>query len=221
MAGALFYLRRRAKMSIVKEEVPQEYLSEEILLSEFISPEVAKQLIAEYTSIYNILLHTSEKQLVSVTGIGKAKIKRLVCMKVVIQRIEEERKKQIKSITGPKDVVAYCSDMQDLQQEEFRVLLLNTKNKILGQKSVFLGTVNSAPVSAREIFHAAVQNMATNIILLHNHPSGDPTPSREDKESTKSLVQAGKILNIQVMDHIIIGRNGYCSFKEEGYIDEL
>jgi DNA repair protein RadC len=221
MAGALFYLRRRTEMSIVKEEVPLEYLSEETLLSEFIAPEVAKQLIAEYASIYNILLHTTEKQLASVTGIGKAKIKRLACMKAVIQRIEDERKKQIKSIARPEDVVTYCADMQDLQQEEFRILLLNTKNKILAQKRIFLGTVNYSVVSAREIFHTAVQNMATNIILLHNHPSGDPTPSEEDKESTKRLIQAGKILNIQVVDHIIIGKHGYYSFKESGCIHEL
>lgn len=208
-------------MPVVKEEIPLEYLSEEVLLSEFIAPEIAKQLITEYASIYNVMMHTSEKQLASVTGLGKAKIKRLAYMKAVIQRIEQERKKQIQSIARPKDVVVYCADMQDLQQEEFRVLFLNTKNRILGQKRIFLGTVNSSLVSAREVFHAAVQNMATNIILLHNHPSGDPTPSREDQESTKQLVLAGKILNIQVIDHVIIGRNGYCSLKEKGYIDEF
>jgi DNA repair protein RadC len=207
-------------MSNVKEEIPLKYLSEETLLSEFISPAAAKQLIAEYTSIYNILLYTSEKQLASVTGLGKAKIKRISCMKAVIQRIEKERKIQMKSITGPKDVVVYCSDMKDLQQEEFRVLFLNTKNKILGQKLIFVGTVNSSLVSAREVFHAAVQNMATNIILLHNHPSGDPNPSVEDKESTNRLVEAGKILGIQVMDHVIIGKHGHYSFKENGCILE-
>jgi DNA repair protein RadC len=108
--------------------------------------------------------------------------------------------------------------MQDLQQEEIRVLLLNTKNKILGQKKVFLGMVNFSPASAREIFHVAVQVMATTIIVVHNHPSGDPSPSREDEEFTKRLEQAGNILNIPVFDHVIIGKHGYCSFKERGYL---
>ncbi|MDD4599852.1 MAG: DNA repair protein RadC [Negativicutes bacterium] len=207
-------------MSIDKEEIPLEYLPEETLLSEFVTSSAAKQLIAEYKSIYNILLRTSEKQLARVNGMGKSKIKKIVYIKEVIQRIEQERKKQIHCIVRPQDAAAYCSDMQDLQQEEFRVLLLDTKNKILGQKRVFLGTVNSSLVSAREVFHAAVQNMATNIILLHNHPSGDTAPSPEDNETTKRLVKAGKILNIQVIDHIIIGKNGYYSFKQDGSIDK-
>lgn len=207
-------------MSNVKEELPLEYLPEETLLSEFIAPEAAKHLIAEYTSLYRILLHTSETQLANVAGIGKKGIKRITCLKAVIQRLEAERKRQIQSIARPEDAVAYCNDMQDLQQEEFRVLFLNTKNQILANKRVFLGTVNSSPVSAREIFHAAVQHMATNIIVLHNHPSGDPNPSPEDKEATKRLIKAGKILNIQVIDHIIIGKRGYYSFKENGFAFE-
>ncbi|MEN6565526.1 MAG: JAB domain-containing protein [Veillonellales bacterium] len=104
-------------------------------------------------------------------------------------------------------------------KEKFRALLLDTKNKILAQKCVFIGTVNSSLVSAREVFDVAVQNMATHIILLHNHPSGEPSPSQEDKEVTKRLVRAGKILNIPVIEHIIIGKNGYFSFKEGGCLD--
>ncbi|MEN6413447.1 MAG: DNA repair protein RadC [Veillonellales bacterium] len=206
-------------MPIGKEETPLECLSEETLLSEFIAPPAAKQLIAEYVSIYNILQHTSEQQLAGITGIGKAKLRKLAYIKAVIQRMEQERKKQIQRIIKPQDAVAYCTDMQDLRQEEIRILLLDTKNKILAQKCVFIGTVNSSLVSAREVFYAAVQNMATNIIVLHNHPSGDPSPSQEDQEVTKRLVRAGKILNIPVIDHIIIGKNGYFSFKEGGCLD--
>lgn len=201
-------------MSIVKKEMPLESQSAESLLSEFIAPDAAKLLVAEYTSLYNILLHTSERQLAAVAGLNKVRLKRLGCIKAIFQLIEQERKKPLQSILNPEDVVTYCSDMQDLKQEEFRVLLLNTKNKILGEKRIFLGTVNFSLVSAREVFHAAVQHMATNIILLHNHPSGDPTPSDEDKKSTRLLMQAGEILNINVIDHVIIGKYGYYSFKE-------
>lgn len=204
----------------VKEELPLEYLPEEKLLSEFIAPEAARLLIAEYTSIYRILFHTSETQIARVAGIDKKGVKRISCLKAVIRRLEVERKKQMRSIARPEDAATFCADMQDLQQEECRVLFLNTKNKILSEKRIFLGTVNFAPVSAREIFHAAIQAMSTAIIVLHNHPSGDPTPSEEDKEATKNLVQVGKILNISVLDHIIVGRSGYCSFREKGYMEE-
>lgn len=206
-------------MPIGKEETPWECLPEETLLSEFVAPEAAKQLIAEYASIYNILQHTSEQQLAGITGIGKAKLRKLACIKAVIQRMEQERKKQIQKISNPQDAADYCFDMQDLRQEEFRALLLNTKNKILAQKKIFLGTVNFSLVSPREVFHAAVQHMAATIIVLHNHPSGDPSPSQEDKESTKQLVRAGKILNIPIIDHIIIGKSGYFSFKEGNCLD--
>lgn len=208
-------------MFVCKQETSLEALNEETLLGEFITPSVAKQLIAEYGGIYHILLHTSEQQLGSVSGIGKVGLKRIAWLKAVIRKLEEERKKQIPSITKPQDVAAYCTDMQDLQQEEVRVLLLNTRNKILGQTKVFLGMVNFSPASAREIFHAAVKAMATTIIVVHNHPSGDPSPSREDEEFTKRLEQAGKILNIPVLDHVIVGKHGYCSLKEKGYLESV
>lgn len=206
-------------MSLCEVEAALKDLPEEILLSEFIAPAAAKQLLAEYGDIYHILLRTSEKQLATIKGITKTGLKRLACLKAIILRLEKERKKQIPSITKPQDAVAYCSDMRDLQQEEIRVLLLNSKNRILGKKQIFLGTVNFSLISAREIFHAAIQAMAATIIVVHNHPSGDPRPSREDEEATKTLAQAGKILNIPVLDHIIIGKHGYCSFKEKGYLE--
>ncbi len=194
-------------------------LSEESLLSEFIAPTAAKQLLAEYGGIYHILLRTSEKQLASVKGINKTGLRRLACLQAVIRRLEEERTRQIVRVSSPQDVVDYFSDMRDLQQEEFRVLLLDTKNKIVAKKRIFLGTINFSPMSAREIFYAAVQQMAASVIAVHNHPSGDSTPSREDKAATKTLIQAGKILNIPVLDHIIIGKNGYYSFKEKGCME--
>lgn len=205
-------------MSVCEVEAALKDLPEEILLSEFIAPSAAKQLLAEYGGIYLILLRTSAKQLASIKGVNKTGLKRLVCLKAVILRLEEERKKQIPGITRPQDAAAYCSDMRNLQQEEIQVLRLDTKNRILSKKRIFLGTVNFSPVSAREIFHAAVQAMAATIIVVHDHPSGDPAPRREDKEVTKVLVQAGETLNNMVLDHIIIGKNGYYSFKEAGQI---
>lgn len=199
---------------------PLEYLSEEMLLSEFVSPEVAKLLIAEHSSIYHLLLHTSEPQWASVAGMGKVKVKRLAYIKAILKRIEAERQKQVTEIKSPQDIAALCADMQDLLQEEFWVIFLNTKNKVLGQKQIFVGTVDASLVSSREVFYAAVQHMAANIIVVHNHPSGNPTPSREDLECTRLLVKAGHLLRIKVLDHVIIGKGRYCSFKEEGHMYE-
>ena len=206
-------------MTVSQEKILPEYLPEEELLSEFIAPEDARQLLREYSSIYNILLHTPESQLINAVGLSKRKMKTLASLGAIIRKVEEGRRKVLKTIREPKEAAAYCSDLQALQQEEVRVLFLNTKNRVLGQKTVFLGTVNSAPVSAREIFYAAVKYMAASVILLHNHPSGEPSPSREDEEITKRLVQAGEILDIKVIDHVIIGRYGYYSFKEKGYLE--
>ena len=92
---------------------------------------------------------------------------------------------------------------------------------MIASQQCFIGTVNAALVSAREIFHAAIQNMATNIILVHCHPSGDPSPSWEDRQTTASLVKSGKLLHILILDHVIIGKNTYCSMKEKGYMEDI
>ncbi len=98
------------------------------------------------------------------------------------------------------------------------VATLNTENKITGQKVISQGTVNMTAVSPREVFNVAIKNMATSIALVHNHPSGDPQPSTEDISVTDMIVQAGKVIRIPILDHVIIGKNAYCSFKERGLI---
>lgn len=201
---------------VTERRIPHEYLAEEMLLGEFLTPEVARLLIAEHASIYNLLLHTTEQQWASVTGMGKAKMKRLAYIKAIFKRVEEERKRQIPIISSPEDVAAFCADMQDLQQEEFRVVFLNTKNKIIGCKTIFTGTIDAAIVSGREIFCAAVKHMAAHIVVVHNHPSGNPVPSQEDIVCTRQLMKAGNLLNIKILDHVIIGRCTYYSFKEKG-----
>jgi DNA repair protein RadC len=217
----LFHFKEEKKMDDVKKEVPLQYLSEEELLREFISPQAARQLICEYNNLYNIMTHLSLKQLAVAKGMGEGKVRKLACVREFMKRIQQARKAQITRITAPADVAAYFADMQDLQQEEFRVLFLDTKNQIMGQKTIFIGTVNAALVSAREIFHAGIQNMATNIILVHNHPSGDPFPSREDKQTTARLVQSGKLLHILILDHVILGKNTYYSMQEKGYMEDI
>ncbi|MDO9573706.1 MAG: DNA repair protein RadC, partial [Candidatus Contubernalis sp.] len=104
------------------------------------------------------------------------------------------------------------------QKEYFKVILLNTKNQIISTELISIGSLNSSIVHPREIFSVAVKKVSAAVILVHNHPSGDPTPSREDIEVTKRIVQAGEIIGISVLDHMIIGEGRYYSFREGGLI---
>lgn len=109
--------------------------------------------------------------------------------------------------------------MEHLTQEKFIALFLNSKNIIIKQKTIFMGTLNSAIVHPREIYSEAVKCASNAIIVLHNHPSGDTTPSLEDIKTTDRLRECGDILGIQLLDHVIIGDHTYLSMVEEGYFD--
>jgi DNA repair protein RadC len=106
--------------------------------------------------------------------------------------------------------------MAVLDQEELRVLMLSTRNQLMGISDVYKGNVNSAVVRASEVYRDAVRRNAPCIIVVHNHPSGDPTPSADDIGITKQLVEAGKHLQIELLDHIVIGHKGYASLKQLG-----
>lgn len=111
-------------------------------------------------------------------------------------------------IDTPVSVAAICGDMAALAQESFQVLTLNSKSKLISRHLVGLGTVESTPVRARETFRPAITDGASAVVIVHNHPSGDTTPSREDIEATRSLIEAGRIVGIPVFDHVIMGRDG-------------
>jgi DNA repair protein RadC len=108
--------------------------------------------------------------------------------------------------------------MRFLTQEHFVTLYLNTKNQVLHKKTVFIGSLNASIVHPREVYKEALRRSAASIICIHNHPSGDPSPSREDIEVTKRLNECGKILGIDLLDHLIIGENKFVSLKEKGYL---
>ena len=125
----------------------------------------------------------------------------------------------IRSPKDARDVVVEVLDMENLTQEHFIMLSLNTKNKVVGVHTIFIGSVNASIVSPREVFQRALLNNAVGIIVAHNHPSGNPTPSTQDIDVTKRLVEAGQIVGIDILDHLIIGDEGrYTSLKEKGYI---
>ncbi|ANQ64476.1 RadC family protein [Staphylococcus equorum] len=123
-------------------------------------------------------------------------------------------------ISSPKDVADFMmGKMEHLTQEKFIALFLNSKNVIIKQKTIFVGTLNSSIVHPREIFSEAIKCASNAIIVLHNHPSGDVTPSNEDIKSTERLKKCGQVLGIDLLDHIIIGDHTYLSMVEEGYFD--
>ena len=135
--------------------------------------------------------------------------------------IRESRKERIRT---PEDAARLCSDIRDLAQETFHVLMLNAKNNLINRVMATIGILDASLVHPREVFRQAVMENAAVVVLVHNHPSGDPTPSAEDIRITKQVIEAGKILGIQVMDHIIVGREsngsrGFTSMREQGLCD--
>ena len=122
------------------------------------------------------------------------------------------------SIRSPEDVVRVCADISNLAQETFHVLMLNTKSYLINRQMITIGLVDASLVHPREVFRQAIVENATAILLVHNHPSGDPTPSAEDIKITKQLIKTGIILNIMVQDHVIIGDQSY-SMKEHGIVE--
>ena len=136
------------------------------------------------------------------------------------KEISVNRPDMIDTIRSPEDANTIARGFMRLHEESeeyLYMICMNTKNKIIGVFEVSHGTVNSSIVGVREIFQKALLANAVSIIILHNHPSGDTKPSREDVDITKRIVEAGKILGVQVLDHIIVGDN-YCSLKEKGYV---
>lgn len=134
----------------------------------------------------------------------------------LIKRVMEEDTPRY--IRTPEDVYLVAADMAELDKEHFIIIMLNTKNRIIGKELIAVGSLNQAIVPAREAFKPAIIKSAASIICLHNHPSGDPTPSQEDINLTKRFITVGEILGIDVLDHIIVGTEGYVSLREQALI---
>ncbi len=150
-------------------------------------------------------------------GIGQAKAAQIKAAIELGRRVAISSPEDRPKITGPQDVAQLVQyDMSALEQEELRVLLLNTRNQVLSVENVYRGSLNSAQVRVGELFRAAIRRNAAAIIVVHNHPSGDPTPSPDDVAITRAIREAGKLLDIPLLDHLIIGHNRYVSLKERG-----
>lgn len=165
------------------------------------------------------LLNLSEADLRTIHGIGKVKARQLVCIGELTKRIALSKAEKNLSFSRAETVADYYMEkLRYLQQEHFVLCMLDAKNRLIKDKVISIGTVTSTVISPRDIFKEALKHNAVRIIVLHNHPSGDPAPSPEDIEVTNRLVKIGELLSLPVLDHIIIGDKEYCSFKEKGII---
>lgn len=153
----------------------------------------------------------------SVKGVGLAKAAQIKAAVELGRRVSAARRGERPVIKSPSDVAnLVMEEMRYLDREHFRVVSLNNKNRVLAINPVSVGSLSSSLVHPREVFKNSIKQSAAAVVLVHNHPSGDPTPSREDAEVTTRLAEAGKILGIEVLDHVIIGDNRYVSLKEKG-----
>lgn len=162
----------------------------------------------------------SAPELCKVKGIGLAKAVSIVATFELSRRLAALSEQERTIIHSPRDVALLVMPrLRYLTKEHFLILLLSTKNHVLAQPTISIGSLSAAVVHPREVFREAINYSAAGIILVHNHPSGDPLPSQEDISLTKKLVEAGKMLDIIVLDHVIIGDGKYVSFKEKGIIE--
>lgn len=201
------------------EKMDMKSLSDSELMEAFLPSQSVASLLREYSSPYDIVLHTPLDQLGRVAGVGDTRLRRLMYFREIMERIQKRRQQDIKVIHGPEDVMQYFSFLQEHLQEEFWVLLLNTKNHVIKSQQITIGTIAASLVEPREIFKTAVEHLAASLIVTHNHPSGIAEPSSEDIEVTRRLVKAGKVMHIPVLDHVIIGKYGSYSLKEHNQRD--
>jgi DNA repair protein RadC len=165
------------------------------------------------------LADTSVEQLRQLRGIGTAKALQIQAALELGRRMSKLSLEAVPTIRSPQDVSRMVmEDMRFLQQEHFVCIFLNTKNGVIGRETLSVGSLNATIVHPRELYRAAIKRSAASIICVHNHPSGDPTPSSEDIQLTQRLVEAGQILGIDLLDHMIIGDRKFVSMKELGYM---
>lgn len=160
-------------------------------------------------------------ELASLKGMTDVKAARVIAAIELGRRIHRAESSRIEIVHGPEDAAHIAMPRFRFEKKEhFAIMMLNTKNHVIGMQTISVGGLNSTSVHPREVFQIAVKYSAATIILVHNHPSGDPTPSMEDIAITKRITKCGKIMDITVLDHIIIGNNRFASLKERGEMSD-
>ncbi len=178
--------------------------------------DLATRLLIEFDGLGG-LARASFNELSAVKGVGQAKAAQLKAGLEIGRRLLVAAPHERPQITSPADAANLLMlEMAHLEQEHLRVLLLDTKNRVQASPTIYKGNVNTSVIRIAELFREAIRHNSTAMIAVHNHPSGDPTPSPEDVQVTRHIVEAGNLLDIEVLDHLIIGQGRYVSLKERG-----
>lgn len=179
---------------------------------------LAEEVLAKYQDKGLVaIMNISPQEIATVHGVGLAKAATIVAAVELGRRLSTKAAQKLEKIEVPEDVARYASPILRFEQKEhFLVLLLDVRNRVLSMPTISVGSLTASVVHPREVFREAIRYSAANIILIHNHPSGDPTPSREDMQITKQMMKAGEIMGIPVLDHVIIAGDGFLSLKEAG-----
>jgi len=230
----MIYLQPIMIKDVPKEDRPRErllklgssHLSNQELLAILLRTGTKKESVM--TLANRILMHfeglkllkdATIEELTAIKGIGNAKGVLILSAIEFGKRMNEYKPEERYIIRSPEDGADYVmEEMRSLNQEHFVALFLNTKNQIIHRQTIFIGSLNASIVHPREVFREAVKRSAASIIVAHNHPSGDPTPSQEDIHVTRRLAESGKMIGIELLDHLIIGNRKFVSLKEKGYL---
>lgn len=179
--------------------------------------ELSRQLVESLAEGLPSLESIGFEELTAIKGIGTSKACQLMACIELGRRVYSAKQQMTTRITNPSDIASLLmTELRYKKQEIFKVIYLNTKNHIIGIETITVGTLNASLVHPREVFSKAIRRASYAIVLAHNHPSGNPEPSPEDIHLTERMVQAGELLGIQVLDHVVIGNGIHCSLKERG-----
>ena len=182
------------------------------------STQLAEKILENAGSL-NGLYDMSVADLMQIKGVGKAKAVQICCILELSRRIAKQKARERLDFSNAETIADYyMEDMRHLEKEHLVLVMLDNRCRLIKDKVLSVGTSTGSMVSIREIFKEALDNRAASVVLLHNHPSGNPSPSREDMKVTRSVLEAGKIIGIELLDHIVIGDNRYISLRESGYL---
>lgn len=180
--------------------------------------EIARRLAAAYPGLRQ-LAGRGVDDLARLEGVGAATAARVAAALELGRRLQRERRERQPMLSSPRAVWRHLSlELRDRERERFMALCLNTRNELVREVVVSVGSLNASIVHPREVFKPALACAAAGLVVVHNHPSGDPAPSREDREVTRAIGEAGRILDIPLHDHVIIGADSYFSFKDAGLL---
>jgi len=203
-----------------------ETLSNEELLAIILRCGTKKMNVLELSSLimrkyitFNNLINCNYEELIEIEGINKAKAIEILAIIEISKRVQKNRKNNLKKITDPNEIYEHFSILiKEEKQEVFMVIFLNIKSHIIKYEKLFVGGTSCSIIDVNLIFKKAINYGSSKIICLHNHPSGDSTPSSQDIFITKKIMKIGEITGIKLLDHIIIGKDNYTSLKKENYI---